>query len=410
MGAAPHEAAGRAAERAARLSYGRLVAHLARAWRDVAAAEDALGDAFARALENWPRTGVPDNPDAWLLVAARRRLTDGARAAAVRRAAADTLAAVSPDPEEEAMSVPDRRLVLMAVCAHPAIDPAARTPMMLQTVLGLDAARIASAFLVPPATMGQRLVRAKARIRDAGIRFELPDPEELPARAEAIREAVYAAYGTGWDAAPAASSTVRGLAEEAIWLGRVLAEQMPSDPETAGLVALMLYAEARRAARRGPDGSFVPLDRQSVARWDRAMIDEADALLAAAARAGAPGRFQLEAAIQSTHVEEGLTGRDLRRPRLALATALETVAPTIANRLGRAAAAAEAEGPEAGLALLDALPAERIADHQPAFALRGHLYARLGRTDEARAALTRAAGLTDDPAVRAFLLARAADL
>jgi len=240
-----------AAERAARTSYGRLVAFLAARSRDVAAAEDALSEAFVDALETWPVRGVPRNPEGWLLTTARRRLLDAGRHDRVRAKAPIDLAAEIAAPAEDSDVVfPDERLKLLFVCAHPAIDEAARTPLMLQTVLGLDAARIASAFLTAPAAMGQRLVRAKAKIRDAGVRFEVPDGPDLPARLGPVLDAVYVAYGSGWDDVAGADPRRKGLADEAVWLGGVLVELLPAEPEAAGLLALMLYCESRRAARR----------------------------------------------------------------------------------------------------------------------------------------------------------------
>jgi len=231
----------RAAELAARTSYGRLVAYLAASWRDVAAAEDALGEALVSALETWPRAGVPANPDSWLLAAARRRLIDAARHAKVEAAATPALELLVGQARREGVSdavFPDERLKLLFVCAHPAIDEAARTPLMLQTVLGLDAARIASAFLVAPATMSQRLVRVKAKIRDAGIRFQVPDSRELPSRIDAVLEAIYAAFGSGWEDIAGSDPRRRGLAEEAVWLGRLVARLLPDEPEALGLLAL----------------------------------------------------------------------------------------------------------------------------------------------------------------------------
>lgn len=351
-------------ELAARISYGRLVAYLARSWRDVAAAEDALGDALLAALEAWPRAGVPDKPEGWLLAAARRRLVDGARHAKVAAAAATELELVVDRAQREApidAIVPDERLKLLFVCAHPAIDEATRTPLMLQTVLGLDAARIASAFLVPPATMSQRLVRVKAKIRDAGIRFEMPEPSDLPSRVDAVLEAIYVAYGSGWEDVAGADPRRRGLAEEAIWLGRLVARLMPDEAEALGLLSLMLHCEARRGARRDAAGAYVPLDRQDVARWSPAMIDEAEETLITASRIGKPGRFQLEAAIQSAHARRAVAGLTDWEAIALLYEGLLSLAPT------------------------------------------AHLLARLGRADEAGQAYARAIGLSEDRAVREFL-------
>jgi RNA polymerase sigma-70 factor (ECF subfamily) len=240
-----------AADLAARASYGRLVALLARQWRDLAAAEDALAEAFRAALERWPLDGVPARPEAWLLTAARRVLIDQSRAGRVRTDAEPTLALLSEQfSMTEPSLFPDDRLKLLFVCAHPAIDASARTPLMLQTVLGLDAARIAAAFLTSPAALGQRLVRAKAKIRDAGIAFETPERGELPARLDAVLQAIYAAFGSGWEDVAGADPKRRGLAREAIWLARLVTALMPDEPEARGLLALMLHSDARRMARR----------------------------------------------------------------------------------------------------------------------------------------------------------------
>jgi len=374
----------------------------------VAAAEDALGDALVSALETWPRDGIPANPVAWLLSAARRKLIDAARHAHVEAAAAPALE-ILIDPARRADMTdavfPDERLKLLFVCAHPAIDDAARTPLMLQAVLGLDAARIASAFLVAPATMSQQLVRVKAKIRDAGIRFDVPDLHELPSRVAAVLEAIYAAFGSGWDDVAGADSRRRGLADEAIWLGRLVTRLLPGEPEALGLLALMLHCDARRAARRDADGRYVPLDQQDVARWSRAMIDEAEQILAAAASAGRPGRFQLEAAIQSAHARRATTGRTDWEAIALLYEGLLRCGATTGARVGQAAALARARDAAAGLAALDTLSYDTVSTYQPYWALRAHLLKRLGRADEARDSYTRAIGLSEDSAVREFLAA-----
>jgi len=401
--------AGQAAELAARASYGRLLAYLAARWRDVARAEDALGDALLAALETWPRTGVPDNPVAWLLTAARRRLVDGARHAGVAAAAeADLKVMLDERADASPAAFPDERLALLFVCAHPAIDEAARTPLMLQTVLGLDAARIASAFLVAPATMSQRLVRVKAKIREAGIRFEIPAPGELTARLDAVLETIYAAYGSGWEDVAGADPRRHGLAEEAIWLGRLVARLRPDEPEAQGLLALMLHCEARRAARRDAAGAYVPLGFQDLRRWSRPMIEEAEEVLAGAARLKAAGRFQLEAAIQSVHAQRVRTGETDWEAVTLLYEGLLRHAPTIGARVAHAAALGEARDAEAGLAALDAIPPDEVATYQPYWALRGHMLKALGRAPEAGEAYERAIGLSEDPAVRVFLLGRRA--
>lgn len=398
---------------AARESRGRLVAFLAARSHDVAAAEDALADAFRIALETWPRDGVPDRPEAWLMTAAKRRLLDQARHARVRASA--LIALVNAAEEAQALAsaaaqFPDERLKLMFACAHPAIDAAARTPLMLQTVLGLDAARIASAFLVQPATMGQRLSRAKAKIRDAGIGFELPSARDLPGRLDSVLEAIYAAYGSGWDDVAGVDARRKGLALEAIELGRVSRELLPNEGEAAALLALMLYCESRRPARRGPAGEYVPLSEQEPTRWSRTMIDEADTLLRTTARCGHLGRFQLEAAIQSVHARRGTRGVTDWKAIALLYEALVRIAPTIGAAVGRAAAVAEAHGAAAASALLDTVPPQAVANYQPYWAVVAHVRMRLGQRDAARIAYERAIGLCNDDAMRAYLQQRAAEL
>ena len=345
-----------AAEAAARASYGRLVAFLAARSRDVAAAEDALADAFRAALESWPESGVPARPEAWLLTAARRRLIDAARRGRVHDDAGATLALIAEEGRlDDSGGFPDERLKLLFVCAHPAIDRAARAPLMLQTVLGLDAQRIAAAFVVAPATMSQRLVRAKTKIRDAGIAFAVPGRDELADRLDQVLEAIYAAYGAGWDDVAGADPRRAGLADEALWLGRLVAALLPGEPEAKGLLALMLHCEARRAARRGADGRFVPLSEQDPRTWSMPRIAEAEALLHDAVALQRIGHFQLEAAIQSAHAERA-RGRAVDWAAIArLYDGLAALAPSIGALVGRAAAIAEAHGAEHGLAALDQL-------------------------------------------------------
>lgn len=399
------EDARRAAERAARVSYGRLVAYLAYRWGDVAAAEDALADAFERALATWPSTGVPRVPEAWLLTAAKRRLLEAARHARVRDDPA--LAALYDDEAvPEPTDFPDQRLKLLFVCAHPAIDPAMHTPLMLQTVLGFDAARIAAAFLVAPAAMGQRLWRVKAKIRAARIAFDVPGPDQLASRLDAVCDAIYVAYGRAWDDASGRDAGTNQLAGEAIYLARLLVHLLPREPEPRGLLALMLHCEARRAARRSPEGDYVPLSVQDPLLWDAALIEEAEQQLFEAARQRRPGRFQIEAAIQSAHAQRRETGETPWHAVAALYAALIATAPSVGARVAHAAAAAEADGACAGLALLDALPTETVASYQPYWAVRAHLLDRIGHSAEAADAYHRAIGLTAEPAVRRFLLAR----
>src|ERR1700682_4919270 len=247
MSGTGQESTQRTIERVARESYGRLVAYLSSHTRDVASAEDALSNALVAALTTWPRDGVPQNPEAWLLTAARDSLIDLVRHQQVAVASEPTLLLLRDQPQEMTLlaDFPDERLKLLFVCAHPAIDPAMHTPLMLQTVLGLDAVRIAHAFLVPAKTMGQRLFRAKTKIRDGGIQFEIPQERDLPERLDAVLEAIYAAFGISWDDMFGIDPRGRDLAEEAIWLARVLLRLTPSEAEVQGLLALMLHSEAR---------------------------------------------------------------------------------------------------------------------------------------------------------------------
>ncbi len=395
--------AAHAAEQSARQSYGRLVGRLA-AGSDRASAEDALAEAFRAALAAWPERGVPDDPDAWLFTAARRRLVDAARRRRVRTDVARATQVSEAAPADPPLT--DERLALLFACVHPAVPEDMRAPLMLQVVLGLDAARIGSCFLVAPATMGQRLVRAKAAIRDSGARFAWPEPDELPARARAVLEAIYAAYGSAWDH-DGSDPRQRGLIEEALWLAHVAAALLPDDPEAAGLLALLLHCEARRPARADTKGNFVPLDEQDSALWLWSMIRAADAALTQAAAMRQPGRFQLEAAIQSAHVGRLAFGRPAWDEIALLYEGLRRIAPTIGARIGHAVAVARVLGPERGLALLDELDSPRIATHQPFWVARGHLLAEAGGPACA-AAFERAIGLTENPALRDHLMRRRA--
>jgi RNA polymerase sigma-70 factor (ECF subfamily) len=299
---------------------------------------------------------------------------------------------------------PDERLKLLFVCAHPAIDPAMHTPLMLQTVLGLDAARIAQAFLIAPKTMGQRLFRAKTKIRSGGIAFEIPQERELPERLDAVLEATYAAFGIGWDDMAGTDQRGRDLAEEAMWLARVLLQLMPGEAEVQGLLALMLHCEARRPARRGLGGRYIPLSEQDPKRWSLPLIEEAERHLGEASTQGRFGRFQLEAAIQSVHAERARGGRTDWVAIVLFYEQLLRISPALGTRAGYAAAVAEAKGPEAGLAVLESIDPHAVSHYQPYWAVRAHLLQRLGKTREASESYDRAIGLAEDPAVREFLL------
>lgn len=402
----------RAAEHAARASYGRLVAILALRDRDLAGAEDALSDALVAALEVWPARGVPENPEAWLITAARNRLNNAGRARRVRELAQGDLALYQPvaNPQVPGSEpIADQRLRLMFVCAHPAIDVAARAPLMLQAVLGFSAEAIARAFLVEPSAMSQRLVRAKARIRHTGLRFDLPSAGDMPDRLSAVLDAIYAAFGQGWEGWEN-PDTPEALTGEAIWLARLLASHLPAEPEAKGLLALMLYCSSRSRARRTVGGDFVPLDQQDTRLWDRSRIIEAEDLLTAAAGSRRFGRYQCEAAIQSVHVQRRLTGRPGKGALLALYDLLVAETGSIGARIARAVVLAEEGDPAAGLRALDDLEPARVTSHQPYWVARGTVLDLAGQTAGALAALDQARALTWDPALLAHLDLRRGNL
>lgn len=412
-------AATEAAALAARDAYGRLVAHLAWRWNDLAAAEDALGDALLKALERWPHEGVPSQPEGWLLTVARRELLQSARhQGVVQRLADDPLVRAllphegdaAPEPFLQANPIPDHRLRLMLVCAHPAIDRSVRTPLMLQAVLGIDAQRMAAAFLVSPSAMAQRLVRAKQKIAKAGIRFEEPDPSDLPQRTHALLEAVYAAYGLAWErlGAPGGEPPVGAeMAGEALYLAELCVALLPHDAEARGLWALMLFCESRRDARfvAQQDGGerFVPLHEQDTSRWDHARIAHANSLLREAAALGQLGPYQLEAAIQSAHAQRAITGRVPWGGITQLYHGLLRIAPTLGAQIGHAVALGTSHGAEHGLAALDALPEADVHNHAPWWVARAHLLEQQRHWIKAAQALRHGMGLTVDPRLRAHL-------
>lgn len=385
----------------ARRSYGRLIALLAAPTRDIAAAEDALSDALERALERWLMDGIPNNPEAWLLTVARNRLRDGFRSAAYRTSVElDDSVDAAADTDQAHFA--DKRLELMFVCAHPAIDAAIRTPLMLQTVLGVESAQIAAAFAVPASTMAQRLVRAKRKIKDAGIPFAVPDPDVLPGRLGAVLEAVYGAFAIDWQGI--AGMTERAsLTSEAIYLARTLAELMPTEPEVLGLAALIDLSAARAPARISSDGVLIPVGEQDVSLWDAGLIDEGEQLLARAHGLGQPGRFQLEAAAQSVHCHRRISGTTDWRALEAIYRALVASEPTIGAVVSLAIVIGEVHGPEEGLRYLDEF-ATQTERFQPAWAARAHLLSRAGK--DAVAAYDRAIALTVDASMRKFLVAR----
>ena len=387
-------------------SYGRLLAVLAAPTRDIAAAEDALADAFERALVRWPGDGIPANPEGWLLTVARNRLRDLWKSSGYRMTESLTESdCASTSLDDDMAAIPDRRLELMLVCAHPAIAPNIRTPLMLQSVLGVEAAAIATAFAVEPATMAQRLVRAKKRIRDAGIPFALPERDDLAERLPSVLEAVYGAYAIDWQLAPQ-GAPIESLSAEALHLALVLAELLPDEPEVLGLAALVCLSEARRPARRTADGGFIPLDGQDTRRWDSVLISRGEVLLRRAHDHRRPGRFQYEAAIQSAHCTRATQGRVDMNALRKLHRALLRVAPSLGAAVASAAVDGEIDGADAGLRALDAIDDPAVERFQPAWTTRAHLLAEAGRVTEAAGAYRRAIELTADSGVAEYLLRR----
>jgi RNA polymerase sigma-70 factor, ECF subfamily len=403
--------ASRAIERVARMSYGRLVARLVARTGSLADAEDAFSDALMAALETWPETGVPDNPEAWLTRTARNRAIDRARTCALPAAYEQELTQMAEERAVTPTPTTDPRLPLMFICAHPAINPALRAPLMLQAVLGLVARRMASVFLVPPGTLGQRLTRVKAKIETAAITFDLPGPRENEDRMGDVLSAIYGAYSVGYNGIPAGDPKAASLAQEAIWLASLVAAGFSEAAEAHGLFSLMLFAEARRPARAdAATGALIPLEEQDTSLWNGDLLADAEKALRNAARNASLGRYQLEASIQAVHAARRRTGATDWDELALLYAGLVNVSPTIGATTGQASVIAETAGPKAALDALDAIPELARKSYQPWWATRAHVMARLGDIEGAREAFDRAIGLSDDPAATLFLAARKARL
>lgn len=395
-----------AVEHAARHSFGRLVAWLAWKWGDVAAAEDAMSDALAKALEHWPTAGIPHDPDAWLLTVAKRQLLQAARHRKLAEDPAVTILLEKEQPKEGL--IPDNRLNLMLVCAHPAIDERIHMPLMLQTVMGLEVSQIAPAMLLAPSTLMQRLVRAKAKIRDSKIRFEVPDASELPGRLQNVLEAIYAAFGLGIDAMDGADANISGLDNEALFLGELVRQLVPQSAEAAGLWALMVFNKARQPARFDSQGKFVPLSEQDCRLWSRAAIQMADQTLWQVAQMRQLGPFQLEAAVQSAHCQRLFTGRT---PWAAIAKLYETLNrhyPSMGSLVAGAVALGESGHPRQGLEQLEAMDRSLSQSFQAWWVARAHLLgmldsAQASNTQEIRQSYEKAMGLTVDSRLRNHL-------
>jgi RNA polymerase sigma-70 factor (ECF subfamily) len=408
-------------DRLFREEQGRAVATLIRVLGDFDLAEEAVQEAFVTALETWPSRGVPDNPGAWITTTARNRAIDRLRRRTrlrektqeLGRAAAieAELAAIDPTEMEPAMSIPDDRLRLIFTCCHPALPLDARVALTLRTLGGLTTPEIARAFLVPEPTLAQRLVRAKRKIRDAGIPYVVPPIEVLAERLDGVLRVLYLVFNEGYSASSGDALVRRELSTEAIRLARIVVSLLPDEPESAGLLALMLLHDARRDARVGPGGELVLLEDQDRSRWDRSRIEEGTDLVQRALARGRPGPYQVQAAIAALHDAASTTEATDWAQIVVLYAALLRWEPSPVVELNRAVAVAMADGPTAGLALMDGLSADgRLDDYVYLHSSRADLLRRLERWSEARAAYDRAVGLTANEAERAFLRRRIAEV
>ncbi|MFL5641590.1 MAG: RNA polymerase sigma factor [Chloroflexota bacterium] len=408
-------------DRVFREEHGRAVATLIRVTGDFDLAEEAVQDAFISALETWPQRGVPDNPGAWITTTARNRAIDRLRRRKRlvekteemgREAALDPeLEAIDPGPSEDAMPITDDRLRLIFTCCHPALAMEARVALTLRTLGGLTTPEIARAFLVPEPTLAQRLVRAKRKIRDAGIPYRVPPAELLPERLDGVLRVLYLVFNEGYAASSGDSLMRRELCTEAIRLARIVVSLLPDEPETRGLLALMLLHDARRDARVGADGSLILIDDQDRSRWDASRIAEGQALVQDALADGRPGPYQVQAAIAALH-DEAATSAETDWPQIAsLYATLQRMSPSPVVELNFAAAVALADGPAVGLAMMDGIAASGDLDDDPYLhSSRAELLRRLERWSEAEAAYRQALALTTNDPERVFLERRLAQV
>jgi RNA polymerase sigma-70 factor (ECF subfamily) len=388
-------------ERIFRAEYGRAVAVLTGVFGDIDVAEEAVQEAFTIAVQRWPGDGLPPSPAGWIITTARRRAIDRLRRESSRedrQAQAVLVRAASESPEEG--PVRDDRLRLIFTCCHPALAPGAQVALTLRLLGGLTTAEIARAFLVPEPTMAQRLVRAKAKIRDARIPYRIPRDADLPGRLRAVLAVVYLIFNEGYLASEGDQLTRAELCAEAIRLGRLLAQLMPDEPEVLGLLALMLLTDARRDTRTSADGTLIPLDEQDRGRWDAGRIAEGQALVRACLRRNQPGPYQIQAAINAVHSDAATAGDTAWDQIVALYDQLMACAPSPVVALHRAVAVAEVDGPAPALALVDELDLDR---YHVLHAIRADLLRRLGRTAEADQAYRAAIGATQNAAERTFL-------